>query len=276
MPYSSRAEQDVYHRVIRESLRYPRLDTARVSFNRVFLFEVRGAGKQIYNPESSWMQAGGEAMHQFRLPAVAFFLAAAPIIAQTPISNGKPTEKVVIQYEKFVEDGAFLTADGWQRAGRLFEQVSAFPPNGKIYLMDTGGAVGENWQRGNEAEVETKWTDYFGSIDSSLRYKAPQPVYDVAGRIVQPAMTVYRFRLLYSGKCRKAGKDGKMLEIRVPWEWRVEDRMARWATVNKAIDYVAMMRQRTTDPVIKRNADKTLAALRRIKASFGCGRASAC
>lgn len=215
-------------------------------------------------------------MAQRYLVAAAFFLAATPIIAQMPVSNGKPTEEIVIQYEKFVEEGAFLTTNGWKRAGHLFEQVSAFPPNGKIYLMDTGGAVGERWRRGNEAEVETKWTDYFGSIDSSLRYKAPQKIYDVAGKIVQPAMTVYRFRLVYTDASREIAQDGRMREIRGPWGWKIEDRMTRWTTVNKAIDYVAMMRQRSKDPAIRRNADKTLTALRRLKESFGCGHASVC
>lgn len=202
--------------------------------------------------------------------AAVFFLAAAPAMTQTPISNGKPTEKVVIQYEKFVEDGAFLTADGWKRTGWLFEQVDAFPPGGKIYLMGTGGAVGEDWLRGSEAEVGTKWTDYFGTIDSSLRYKAPH--YDVP-----PVMTGYLFRLTYTNKQRDVSKDRQTREILGPWAWRIEEpAMARWTTVNRAIDYVAMMRGRTNDPVIRRNADKTLAALRRIKASFGCGRNSAC
>jgi hypothetical protein len=39
--------------------------------------------------------------------------------------------------------------------------------------MGTGGAVGEDWARDGTAEVETKWTDYYGTIDSALRYKVP-------------------------------------------------------------------------------------------------------
>lgn len=188
-------------------------------------------------------------------------------MTQTPISNGKPTEKVVIQYEKFVEDGAFLRADGWQRAGRLFEQVDVFPPNGTIYLTDTGGILAEDWRRGDEADVETKWTDYFGTIDPRLRYKAPP--YDLPMAV--------SFRLAYSNKYREANRGGKVRELLGPWQWRIEGRMQRWTTVNKAIDYVTLMRQQTTDPVIRRNADRTLTALRkRMKGISGCGRNSAC
>ena len=60
--------------------------------------------------------------------------------AQTPISHGKPTEKVVIQYERLVAKGEFLTPKGWKVAGKLYEQADAFLPDGEISLMDTGGS----------------------------------------------------------------------------------------------------------------------------------------
>jgi hypothetical protein len=40
---------------------------------------------------------------------VLLFLALTTVQAQTPRSNGKPTAQVVIQYEKLVAKGAFLT-----------------------------------------------------------------------------------------------------------------------------------------------------------------------
>jgi hypothetical protein len=35
--------------------------------------------------------------------------------------------------------------------------------------MSTGGSLGENGLEGDQAEVETKWTDYHGTMDSALR-----------------------------------------------------------------------------------------------------------
>jgi hypothetical protein len=121
---------------------------------------------------------------------------------QTPISHGKPTEKLVIQYERLVAKGEFLTAGGWKMAERLYEQAEAFPPDGEIFLMSTGGAVGEDWLRGDTANVGTKWTDFFGTIDSTLRYKAPHFDFPVA-------MTTYEFRLIYTNKHRLVGKNEK-------------------------------------------------------------------
>ena len=189
--------------------------------------------------------------------------------AQTPVSNGKPTEKVVIQYERLVAKGEFLTPEGWKEAGKLYEQADAFPPDGEISLMDTGGAVGENWLRGDRPEIETKWTDYFGTVDSALRYKTPHSPVPVT-------MTAYVFRLTYTNKHRDIGKNGEtMREVDGPWEWKIEGpRMARWTTVDRALEYVAMRREKTDNPVIKKNADMTIAALKKLRKP--CGNASAC
>jgi hypothetical protein len=188
--------------------------------------------------------------------------------AQTPICHGKPTEKVVIQYERLVAKGEFLTPEGWKVAGKLYEQADAFPSDGEISLMSTGGAVGEDWLRGDTAEVGTKWTDFFGTIDSTLRYKVPHFDFPVA-------MTTYEFHLIDTNKHRLVGKNGEIREMSGPWEWKIEaPRMARWTTVDRALEYVAMMRKKTDNPLIKKNADMTISALKKLGKS--CGNASAC
>jgi hypothetical protein len=196
------------------------------------------------------------------------FLTLMAVTPQTPISNGKPTEKVVIQYERLVEKGEFLTPEGWKVAGKLYEQAAVFPPDGEISLMSTGGAVGEDWLRGDTAEVGTKWTDYFGTIDSALRYRAPHFPVPVT-------MTTYEFRLIYTNKHRLVGENGGIREVGGPWEWKIEaPRMARWTTVDRALEYVAMMREKVDNPVIKKNAAMTIAALKKL--GKACGDASAC
>jgi hypothetical protein len=199
------------------------------------------------------------------------FLWVTTATAQTPLSHGKPTEKVVIQYEKLVADGAFLTPEGWKQAGKLYDRSGPFPRGGVISLMSTGGALGENWINDGRAEVETKWTDYLGTVDSALRYQPPKYEYSV-----RPTMTVYVFHLVYTNKHRDIGANGETIrEVTGPWEWKMEDPpIARWATVDRTIVYVSLMRDKSNDPGIRKNADKTIAALKRL--GEGCGSASAC
>jgi hypothetical protein len=135
--------------------------------------------------------------------------------------------------------------------------------------MSVGGAVGEDWVKGSRAEVETKWTDYLGAIDSSLRYQRPKSDVPVT-------MTVFLFDLVYSDKHRYLGADGQTIrESTGPGQWKIQGPpIARWTTVDRAIAYVSAMRDKTDDPLIKRNADKTIATLKRLSKS--CGSASAC
>lgn len=195
-----------------------------------------------------------------------------PVTGQTIKSSGKPTEKVVIEYEKLVESGAFLTPEGWGRAARLYAESSTFSAQSEISLMGTGGAVGENWSKDGKAEVETKWKDYYGTIDSTLRFHPPNrpPAFDVP-----VAMTCYQFSLVYTDKHREIGKDGQILRDSTgSWEWKIQEpRMTRWATLHQAIGYVTMMHDKTDNPIIRKNAEQTIAVLKRLRP---CGNASAC
>ena len=134
--------------------------------------------------------------------------------------------------------------------------------------MSTGGALGENWNDGAEAEVETKWTDYLGSIDGDLKYKAPQDPH--------VTMTVYQFKLRFTDKYRLLDSHGELLRETVGQrEWRIAEPLStRWATVDKALAYVISARNSTGNLVMKKNAERTIRILRKL--GVGCGTASAC
>ena len=187
--------------------------------------------------------------------------------AQKFLSNGKPTELLIIKYERLVASGALLTPDGWTVVSSLYDSSQPYPFNGTIFLMSTGGAVGENWSKNDAAEVGTKWTDYFGSIDSNLRYHPP----DEPG----VTMTMFTFRLQFTNKHRDIDKSGETIrETTGPSEWKVAGPLKeRWATIDKALKYVAQMRDGSNDPVIRKSAERTIKILEKLQ---GCGKNSAC
>lgn len=119
--------------------------------------------------------------------------------------------------------------------------------------------------RDGTAEGE-KWGDYFGTIDSTLRYKPPP---------VPSIMLGGFFRLVFTNKHMETEKNGEVIKVEGLWEWKIDaPKMARWATPDRALAYVTRMRDRTEDPILKKNADKTIVALKRL--SKACGKASAC
>jgi len=187
--------------------------------------------------------------------------------AQVPKPQKKPTELVVRRYEKLIADGSLLTPQGWKRASKLFDTLDPYPRNGEIWVVSTGGLVGEDWVKGDRAQVETKWNDTFGTIDSSLRLKPPGP----RGSIMMGEI----FSLVFIHQPSVTKGTGEAPESAVLGEWKIEGpwRM-RTATIPVTIRYVAEMRDQSNDPDIRRNADKTIAALKRLV--HGCGSASAC
>lgn len=187
--------------------------------------------------------------------------------ARDPVSNGKATELVVIRYERFVASGALLNPQGWAASAKLFDQSMPYPQNGKILLCSTGGSLGEMWVKGDQAEVETKWTDDFGEIDSTLRYIPPS--------LPHVTMTAFQFRLIYTNKHREIGLHGETIkELTGRQEWKLQGpQKYRWSTIPRAIAYVARRRDESDSPVIKKNAEKTIAVLKHL--NYGCG-SSAC
>jgi len=189
-------------------------------------------------------------------------------VAQGPQSNGKATERVVRQYEKLIADGAFLTPEGWKKTSRIFGRSNPYPKDGEVLLTSQAGLIGENWVRGDRAEVERKWTDFRGSIDSDLRYKPASPSSDVIPAILD-------YSLVFTNRHVDIEEGGSPKEVLGTWEWKIEGPQSeRWATVEKAIIYVREMRDKSGDPAIQKNANKTIAILKRLNAR--CGSGSAC
>ena len=197
------------------------------------------------------------------------FLGVVSVTTQAPKSQGKPTEQLVVHFEKLVANGGFLTPRGWKMAGELFARWGPFPRDNKIALMTVGGSLGETWVKDDQAQVETKWTDDLGTIDSALRFKPPNDE-------IRSDMTSVVFHLIYTNKHRDIGAKGETIrEVSGPWEWKIDEPLIiRWATVDRAIEYVEQMGNKSDEPIIRTNAARTIAALKRLNP--GCGRASAC
>jgi len=198
-------------------------------------------------------------MNRLVVTALAFLVVASSTSGQDVYPRGRkptPTEVVVQKYAELIVQGALLTPEGWQKAGRLFTDSKPYPAYGKIELLSPR-IVGEDWVKGENAQVETKWGNYDGSIDSSLRYI--QPTYPVSmGGLLLKLQFVHQQRTTTSNGATAS-------KIVAPPVWKIEGALGyRSASVQAAIVYVAKKRDETTDPVIRQNAEKTLGILKRM------------
>jgi hypothetical protein len=179
-------------------------------------------------------------------------------LAQAPGCPDDGPKKTIETLWAMAARGELLTTEGWRRASGYFTRQDPKLAGKVVQVVSDYYGVNSYSNDGTAAIVDMEYSDA-GQIDAALRYRPPH------GTLADKTSLRYRvvsgpsFMVMY-------GPDGKtkVQEKEIPEEkaWQVEGPpSAPWATVNAAIRYVLETREKTTDPVIKNNADQTLAKL---------------
>jgi len=153
-----------------------------------------------------------------------------------------------------------LTPEGWQGAAGFFTQPLPPPKPGIQVVSNLWGPAGPPRKFADYDTVVLVGCWHWGSIDAALRF-APAPKTDDIKEWegYSLAFAPRHFWRFVNGKLVEDGTN--VLDKR--WQFTKPLDMP-FTTVNTAIRYVLEKREKTTDPVIRQNADKTLAALLRL------------
>ena len=153
--------------------------------------------------------------------------------------------------------GDLLSAEGRKATARFYVPADTPPQNSSFLVMSNDWAVGPIIVKGETAQLVVGYVAA-GKIDSMLRYRPPPRIPYMKTGIVYHLTLVPGYSVMY-------GADGKTIASKKPSGtryWLIEDpRGTPWTTVNTAVRYVLETRAKTTDPVIRKNADETLAKL---------------
>jgi hypothetical protein len=185
--------------------------------------------------------------------AVVLTIAAVGTTAQGPDDRQKSPRKVVESFWKFETEGGRLSSEGWNKAGSFFVRPISPPSKKKISVVYKGSSISDPVIKGSTAQVTVEILPQ-GQIDSELQF-TPSESYK-AGLV---------YNLVLTDKHWELGLDGTAKELTGLPEWRIEDiGSTLWLSVDAAIHYVADVRDKITDPSIKKNADQTLAKLKNL------------
>jgi hypothetical protein len=201
-----------------------------------------------------------EDKHMRRLTAiVSIFALGLPVLGQIPTILGGGPRDVIENYWDMGVRGELLTRDGWEMASGDFVTPGSAPEDLSFDVFSNRYGVDSAHITANTATVEVGFKNV-GHIDSRLRYSPPRKL---PSRVLQ---TAFLFRLAVTPLyVLMYGPDGKSLVEKKPTgnsAWKiVEPAPMPWTTVNTAIRYVLEMRNKTIDPIIKKNADETLTQL---------------
>jgi hypothetical protein len=182
-------------------------------------------------------------------------LLAIPARPQGAQTKERSPRTVMEEFWKLEIEGGRLTAEGWRRANTFFVRPMPVPASKEVIVIDRDFSVWDPIINGNNAQVMIGIRS-LGTIDSSLQYLPPNS--DAVKEGVG-------YHLLLSDKHWEFGGDGTTLkEVTGVPEWRIDHTGTKiFLTVETARRYISEARDKTTDSLIKRNADRALAALNR-------------
>jgi hypothetical protein len=183
---------------------------------------------------------------------------------------GSPRE-VVQLLRNLDSHGERLTDAGWVSVSALFVRPEARPRK-PSFLVVTDEVVGDAVVKGGQAEVWTESTDW-GTVDRMARFSR------VVGRATGPAglgdamqgpiMGRHYYRLVLTGKYWALCRDGVSLqEVNAKPAWRIEvsDPQPR-VSIDAAIRYLTTLSSTSSDPTIRKNAVRSIAAIKGLRQS---------
>lgn len=172
-------------------------------------------------------------------------------------TRSQSPKAVVEDFWKFEIDGGRLTPDGWSRGNDFFVRPIPMSGVGKITVIDRNSSVWDPVMDGKKCRV-TIGISSLGRLGPKLQYFPPD------SRFVKEGA---EYRLVLTETHSQLGTDGKTSkEIAGPLRWRIEGPGSPiFITLDTAIRYLSEKGEHSPDPVIRKNAEKTLAALRKYK-----------
>jgi hypothetical protein len=175
-----------------------------------------------------------------------------------------PAKRFIEEYWKMESNGGRLTAEGWNKANRFYVHAKPVPSHIKISVYANDFTIWEPFVKGidlfghpikegtAQAIVESR---QLAHIDTSFRYSPPEDA----------LKTFVGFNLVSDSHHWDLDTDNKTEKpINGPMQWRIADDADAGIYLNlkTAIFYVTQVRDKTNDPVVKKIAASTLAALR--------------
>jgi len=192
-------------------------------------------------------------------------IAAVLASAQTRAVRANSPKEVVHEFLKMELEGARLTLEGRLKTAHLLVRPKTAPPDA-IDIVSNNFEIHEPPATEPHVNFDIYFPYFYGWLDSALRFEAAPHEAPGNGLIREGINVQYALLLTDKQGELEPGRRGTE-EGRRAREWRIENAPS-FGTINlaTAIRYVTEIRDKTTDPVTKKNADQTLGKLKKLQA----------
>jgi len=177
-------------------------------------------------------------------------------VAQTPASSQQSPKAVMEQFCKLEAEGKEISPDGGQGLVSLLHKQKLWARQGEIVVATKYLVHGPDLQEDSAQFV----VDYhvWGRLDVSLRFAR------LEGRAANEPIRVREyFRVVRSDTRLVLESDGQWREVKSAPEWMIDTIPSTpHVSIDAAIHYVTQLGDKSNDPIIKENAQRTLVDLR--------------
>ncbi|MGC2332125.1 MAG: hypothetical protein WA581_11765, partial [Candidatus Acidiferrales bacterium] len=203
-------------------------------------------------------------MHRWIILAAVVGLSVIAADPQTPTEPEKPPKEVVQQFYKLETEGRWLTPQHWDELQDFLTNIGPWFLPGSISVLRSyqiGDARKDIGYRGVvDYQVEVDYSEW-GSIDSFLNFtkaRGPRGETSVIGEPVE--QRTYE-TLVLTDKFVKSSRSGDKQETGA-LRWRMSLLTPPAVSVDAALRWVTETRDKSNDPLIKYNADRTITVLK--------------
>lgn len=174
--------------------------------------------------------------------------------AQPSLRSINSPKEVVERFWKMETQGGRLGPEGWRAAASYFATTVEFPKERSIGVVSNHFSVWDAMIRDNSAEVTVGVGGLMWKIDPEMRVHTWSD--QIKGFI--------SYKLVLTDRHSGIASDRKASDVNTPREWRIEKEPTTiFLTLNTAIKYLTQVRDSTDDPAIKKNAEQSIAELKR-------------
>ena len=188
--------------------------------------------------------------------------------AQSGTEPGESARAALEAFRRIDSRGERLTKEGWFKGAAAFVRPDQRPKE-QTFKIIANESIGQTIVKGNRAEVWTEDTDW-GTVDSMGRFsRAVGRVTGPAGpgdSIEGPSMARQPYTLLFSDTYWELNPDGSApKQVKGKAAWRIESfDPGPLVEIDFALRYLATLSNSSSDSTIRRNAARSIAAIRHL------------
>jgi len=204
-------------------------------------------------------------MHRLHIFVAVLGLAAIIADAQAPTEPQESPKEVVERFYKLEAEGTWLVPDRWHELTDFFTSVQSWPPDDPVSVLRSyrvGDAKRNVVDGTTHYEVDVDYS-VWGSINFFLRFTRAELSKGKGSVAAEPVERVSHMSLSLTDSFVMGGPIWNEEKTKGTLRWRMNGRGGSSdVSVNTAIRWVTEMRDKSNDPAMKYNAERTLAILK--------------